>query len=171
MNSNLKFNFNRNDHNIYKKAQRTITKPNDVIFYKKCNENGDNVDLFSNNNYETNCNKDILYLLNDIKKDLGKQNISNKPIKIRKLPNICFRSSTENVSDVYKYNVLAKSKVLEIRDLRKDNDFFGTNKMSTSYNLNTDNNCLNQDFKRNSFNINKYKNKKLHDIYNFLNNC
>ena len=172
LNSNLKFNFNRNNNNNnYNQIQRTITKPNEVNFYKKCLDNDVDDDFISNNKCNPNCNKDILFLLNDLKKELCKQNISNKPIKIKKIPDLCARSSMGNVSDVYKYNVLAKSKVLEIRDLRKDNNFFGTNKLSTSYNKNINSSPLKQDFKRDTFNINKYRNKKLHDIYNFLNDC
>ena len=108
---------------------------------------------------------------NDIKKDLGKQNISNKPIKIKNFLNMTCKSPIGNAGDVYKYNVIANSKVLEIRDLRKDNNFFGNNKLSTSYNLNNNDNYLNQDIIRNSFNFNKYRNKKLRDIYNYMNNC
>lgn len=171
LHSNLKFNFNRNNNNNYKKVQRTITKTNDINFYKMSTDNDNNDDFNSNNKFEANCNKDILYLLNDIKKDLGKQNISNKPIKIKNFSNMSYKSPIGNAGDVYKYNVIANSKVLEIRDLRKDNNFFGNNKLSTSYNLNNNDNYLNQDIIRNSFNFNKYRNKKLRDIYNYMNNC
>lgn len=142
-------------------------------------------------------NQEINYVIKDIKTELNTHNnkllhvYSHKnimnPFKI--IPKNNFNYSTVyNDEDIYKFNIMAKSKILNINDIKQKNiqNFFNFGKIekykrsSSLENLNLIiNNKLpkyisdyyyNNKFEKPSIKIVKYKSNKLHEIYDSLNN-
>jgi hypothetical protein len=144
-----------------------------------------------------NFNQELKHTMKDIKNDTLKQ--SNKlvhtysqknlmtPYKII-LKNKFSSNSGNNIEDVYKFNIVARSKIMDIDDIKKKNierffktDKYENNKRSTSLeNLKmiinykspkyiSDHFC-NKNIRRSGVKINKYKSLKLHEIYDSLKN-
>ena len=97
-------------------------------------------------------------------------------------------NSGNNIEDIYKFNIMARSKIMDIDDIKKKNierffktDKYENNKRSTSLeNLKmiinykspkyiSDHFC-NKNIRRSGVKINKYKSLKLHEIYDSLKN-
>lgn len=144
-----------------------------------------------------NFNQELKHTIEDIKKEILKQNnklihtYSQKnlmtPYKII-LKNKFNTNSATNNEDIYKFNIMAHSKIMDIDDIQKKNidRFFNTekyenNKRSTSLeNLKMIINnkspryisdyYYNKNIRRSGIKINKYKSLKLHEIYDSLKN-
>ena len=166
-------------------------------------DNIDNINLLLNRfpNIEKhrkyNFNQELKYTMKDIKKEMLKQNnklvhtYSQKnlmiPYKII-LKNKFSSNLGTNNEDIYKFNIVAHSKIMDIEDIQKKNidRFFNTekyenNKRSTSLeNLKKIINnkspryisdyFYNKNIRRSGIKITKYKSLKLHEIYDSLNN-
>ena len=144
-----------------------------------------------------NFNQELKHTMKDIKNETLKQ--SNKlvhtysqknlmtPYKII-LKNKFSSNSGNNIEDIYKFNIVARSKIMDIDDIKKKNierffktDKYENNKRSTSLeNLKmiinykspkyiSDHFC-NKNIRRSGVKINKYKSLKLHEIYDSLKN-
>ena len=144
-----------------------------------------------------NFNQELKHTMKDIKNETLKQ--SNKlvhtysqknlmtPYKII-LKNKFSSNSGNNIEDIYKFNIVARSKIMDIDDIKKKNierffktDKYENNKRSTSLeNLKmiinykspkyvSDRFC-NKNIRRSGMKINKYKSLKLHEIYDSLKN-
>ena len=144
-----------------------------------------------------NFNQELKHTMKDIKNETLKQ--SNKlvhtysqknlmtPYKII-LKNKFSSNSGNNIEDIYKFNIVARSKIMDIYDIKKKNierffktDKYENNKRSTSLeNLKmiinykspkyvSDRFC-NKNIRRSGMKINKYKSLKLHEIYDSLKN-
>ena len=144
-----------------------------------------------------NFNQELKHTMKDIKNETLKQ--SNKlvhtysqknlmtPYKII-LKNKFSSNSGNNIEDIYKFNIVARSKIMDIDDIKKKNierffktDKYENNKRSTSLeNLKmiinykspkyvSDRFC-NKNIRRSGVKINKYKSLKLHEIYDSLKN-
>lgn len=144
-----------------------------------------------------NFNQELKHTMKDIKNETLKQ--SNKlvhtysqknlmtPYKII-LKNKFSSNSGNNIEDIYKFNIVARSKIMDIDDIKKKNierffktDKYENNKRSTSLeNLKmiinykspkyiSDHFC-NKNIRRSGMKINKYKSLKLHEIYDSLKN-
>ena len=144
-----------------------------------------------------NFNQELKHTMKDIKNETLKQ--SNKlvhtysqknlmtPYKII-LKNKFSSNSGNNIEDIYKFNIMARSKIMDIDDIKKKNierffktDKYENNKRSTSLeNLKKIINnkspryisdyFYNKNIRRSGIKINKYKSLKLHEIYDSLKN-
>ena len=203
---NNEINVNNNYINLNLKKntlKKSYSKPILNHFNNYNIDNIDNINLLLNRfpNIEKhrkyNFNQEIKYTMKDIKKEMLKQNnklvhtYSQKnlmiPYKII-LKNKCSSNLGNNNEDIYKFNIVAHSKIMDIEDIQKKNidRFFNTekyenNKRSTSLeNLKKIINnkspryisdyFYNKNIRRSGVKINKYKSLKLHEIYDSLNN-
>lgn len=144
-----------------------------------------------------NFNQELKHTMKDIKKEMLKQN--NKLVHTYSQKNLMTPykiilknkfSSTSGISneDIYKFNIVARSKIMDIDDIQKKNidKFFNTekyenNKRSSSLEnlkmiINNKSPRLisdyyyNKNIRRSGVKINKYKSLKLHEIYDELKN-
>ena len=147
---------------------------------------------------KTKFSQEIKYIVKDINKELNmlnnkvtltqNQNNPMTPYKFLYKKKIGFKSSTPYLNDenVYKFNIMAKSKILNINDIQQKNvnNFFNTEKLysykrsSSLQNLNTviknkspkfiSDNFINSNIYKPSFKIYNYKSPKLREIYDEL---
>ena len=168
------------------------------------NYNTDNVNMLLNH-YPTiekhrkiKFNQEIKHIIKDIKMDIYNQNKNKKiicgysqkniMIPYKLIPKNTFTCNSQMMDDenIYKLNILTKSKVFDINDLHKKNNYFNYEKLenikrsSSLENLNfitnskspkyiSDHFC-NKKISKPEIKIEKYKSKKLHEIYYSLKN-
>ena len=203
---NNEINVNNNYLNLNLKKntlKKSYSKPILNHFNNYNLDNIDNINLLLNRfpNIEKhkkyNFNQELKHTMKDFKKEMMKQNnklvhtYSQKnlmtPYKIILKNNFSCNSGNNN-EDLYKFNIVAHSKIMDIDDIRKKNidrffktDKFENNKRSTSLEslkmiINNKSPKYisdyyhNKNIRRTGMKINKYKSLKLHEIYDSLKN-
>ena len=199
-------NINNNYINLNLKKntlKRSYSKP---ILNQFNNYNLDNIDSINllinrfpniEKHRKYNFNQELKHTMKDIKREILKQNTQlvhtysqkNLMTPYRIILKSQFNSNSgANNEDIYKFNIMAHSKIMNIDDLQKKNldRFFNTEKYdnykrsSSLENLKRiinnkspryiSDHYYNKNIRRSGVKINKYKSLKLHEIYDSLKN-
>jgi len=186
---------NSNDMLIKKILKRSYSKPNISINILKNNEA---LNILSNieKHRKNKIDKEIKNIIKETTKEMKiknkrliyaySQNNIMMPYKLMTKNNFHSSKSTLSQIDIHKFNIMTKSKVLDINDIQKQNinKFFNfekveNNKRNSSLenlNLIINNNSIkyisdcytNNRIIRPGIKVTKYKSRKLHEIYDSL---
>jgi hypothetical protein len=192
-----KFNFDNNSNNVLIKKilKKSYSKPN---ISNNILKNNETLNILSNieKHRKNKINKEIKSIIKETTKEMKKrnkrliyaysQNNIMMPYKLMTKNNFHSSKSTSNEIDLHKFNIMTKSKVLDINDIQKQNinKFFNfekveNNKRNSSLenlNLIINNNSIkyisdyytNNNIATPGIKVTNYKSRKLHEIYDSL---
>ena len=188
----LNFDNNSNDVLVKKILKKSYSKPN---ISNNILKNNETLNIISNieEHRKNKFDKEIKSIIKEITKEMkiknkrliyaNSQNNIMIPYKLMTRNNYNSSKSTMNEIDLHKFNIMTKSKIIDINDIQKQNinKFFNfekieNNKRNSSLenlNLIINNNSIkyisdyytNNSIVRPDIKVTKYKSRKLHEIY------